>query len=115
MDKNTLIAMLLMGLVVFGFMWLQQPSEAELAEFQRQQDSIEAVQKAQKSLDVAAGNVDTLSTDEVTHLKSVLANMPEDNATINNEGVIISMKDGELNGTVTVGDTTVTWDERLLG
>ncbi len=111
MDKNTLIAMLLMGLVVFGFMWLQQPSEAELAEFQRQQDSIEAVQKAQKSLDVAAGNVDTLSTDEVTHLKSVLANMPEDNATINNEGVIISMKDGELNGTVTVGDTTVTWDE----
>ena len=111
MDKNTLIAMLLMGLVVFGFMWLQQPSEAELAEFQRQQDSIEAVQKAQKGLDVAAGNVDTLSTDEVTHLKSVLANMPEDNATINNEGVIISMKDGELNGTVTVGDTTVTWDE----
>ena len=111
MDKNTLIAMLLMGLVVFGFMWLQKPSEAEMAEYQRQLDSIEAVQKAQKSLDAAPGNVDTLSTDEVTHLKSVLANMPEGNATINNEGVILSMKDGELNGTVTVADTTVTWDE----
>ena len=111
MDKNTLIAMLLMGLVVFGFMWLQKPSEAEMAEYQRQLDSIEAVQKAQKSLDAAPGNVDTLSTDEVTHIKSVLANMPEGNATINNEGVILSMKDGELNGTVTVADTTVTWDE----
>ena len=111
MDKNTLIAMLLMGLVVFGFMWLQKPSEAEMAEYQRQLDSIEAVQKAQKSLDAAPGNVDTLSIDEVTHIKSVLANMPEGNATINNEGVILSMKDGELNGTVTVADTTVTWDE----
>ena len=34
MDKNTLIGMLLMGVVIFGFMWLQQPSEAELAERQ---------------------------------------------------------------------------------
>ena len=48
MDKNTFIAMLLMGLVVFGFMWLQQPSEAEMAEYQRQMDSIEAAQKAQQ-------------------------------------------------------------------
>ncbi len=103
--------MLLMGLVVFGFMWLQQPSEAEMAEYQRQLDSIEAVQKAQQRTDVTAGNVDTISAAEVTHLKSVLANMPEGNATINNEGVILSLKDGELNGTVTVADTTVTWDE----
>ena len=102
--------MLLMGLVVFGFMWLQKPSEAEMAEYQRQLDSIEAVQK-QQSLDVTAGNVDTLSTDEVTHLKNVLASMPEDNATINNEGVILALKDGQLTGTVTVADTTVTWDE----
>ena len=103
--------MLLMGLVVFGFMWLQQPSEAEMAEYQRQLDSIEAVQKAQQRTDVTAGNVDTISAAEVTHLKSVLANMPEGNATINNEGVILSLKDGELNGTVTVADTTVTWAE----
>ena len=37
--------------------------------------------------------------------------MPQGNAAINNEGVIISLKDGELSGTVTVADTTVTWDE----
>ena len=31
MDKNTLLGMLLMGAVIFGFMWLNKPSEEELA------------------------------------------------------------------------------------
>jgi YidC/Oxa1 family membrane protein insertase len=111
MDKNTLIGLLLMGVVIFGFMWLQKPSEAELAERQRQIDSIAAVQKAEQQRDRVAGAVDTLSTSDLAHLKSVLENMPADNATINNEGVILTLKDGQLAGTVTVGDTTVMWDE----
>ena len=111
MDKNTLIGLLLMGVVIFGFMWLQKPSEAELAERQRQIDSIAAVQKAEQQRDRVAGTVDTLSTSDLAHLKSVLENMPADNATINNEGVILTLKDGQLAGTVTVGDTTVMWDE----
>ena len=111
MDKNTVIGMLLMGLVIFGFMWLQQPSEAELAERQRQIDSIAAVQKAEQARDIAAGAVDTLSSSELAQLQSVLENMPQDNAVINNEGVMISLKDGKIAGTVTVADTTVQWDE----
>ena len=31
MDKNAIIGMLLMAAVIFGFMWLNQPSEEELA------------------------------------------------------------------------------------
>lgn len=111
MDKNTLIGMLLMGVVIFGFMWLNQPSEAELAERQRQMDSIAAVQAAEQHRDIAAGDVDTLSTAEMAHLQNVLESMPADNATINNEGVILSLKDGKISGTVTVADTTVQWDE----
>ena len=111
MDKNTLIGMLLMGLVIFGFMWLNKPSEAELAARQRQMDSIAAVQKAEQRQDVAPGVVDTLAAYELEHLQSVLENMPAENATINNEGVILSLKDGKIAGTVTVGDTTVQWDE----
>ena len=103
--------MLLMGLVVFGFMWLQKPSDAEMAEYQRQMDSIAAVQKEQEQKDIASGNVDTLASSEVAHLMTVLENMPAGNASINNEGVIISLKDGKLAGTVTVADTTVTMDE----
>ena len=111
MDKNTLIGMLLMGAVIFGFMWLQKPSEAELAERQRQLDSIAAVQQAEQRQSIAAGDVDTLSTDELSHLQSVFQNMPADNAVINNEGVVLALKDGAISGTVTVGDTTVQWDE----
>ena len=111
MDKNSLIGMLLMGVVIFGFMWLNQPSEAELAERQRELDSIAAVQQAEQQRSIAAGDVDTLSVDELAHLKSVLENMPKDNATINSEGVLLSLKDGKVAGTVTVGDTTVQWDE----
>ncbi len=103
--------MLLMGAVIFGFMWLNQPSEAELAERQRQIDSIAAVQKNNDRHALIAGNVDTLSSDDITLLTSVLKNLPAEHATINNEGVVLSLKDGKIDGTVTVADTTVTWDE----
>lgn len=103
--------MLLMAIVIFGTMWLQRPSEAEMAERQRQMDSIAAVQQEQERRDIAAGNVDTLSSAEMGHLHSVLESMPADNAVINNEGVLLSLKDGNITGTVTVGDTTLQWDE----
>ena len=115
MDKNTLIGMLLMGVVIFGFMWLNQPSEAEMAERQRQLDSIAAVQRDNDRQTLIAGNVDTLSADDITLLTNVLQNLPAEHASINNEGVVLSLKDGKINGTVSVADTTVTWDEVIAG
>ena len=41
MDKNTITGMLLMGAVIFGFMWLNQPSKEEI-ERQREAARIEA-------------------------------------------------------------------------
>ncbi|MBQ1584845.1 MAG: membrane protein insertase YidC, partial [Muribaculaceae bacterium] len=106
-----MIGMLLMGVVIFGFMWLNQPSEAEMAERQRQIDSIAAVQRANDRAAAVTGNVDTLSNDDLSLLTGVLQNLPADHATINNEGVVLSLKDGKIDGTITVADTTVTWDE----
>ena len=103
--------MLLMGVVIFGFMWLNQPSEAELAERQRQLDSIAAVQQQDNRQALIAGNVDTLSNEDKTLLMNVLQNLPADNAVINNEGVMLKLEGGDIAGTVTVGDTTVQWDE----
>ena len=103
--------MLLMGLVIFGFMWLQKPSEAEMAERQRQLDSIAAVEKAEQQRTIGEGNVDTLSTDELAHLKNVLEAMPAENATINSEGVALTLKDGTITGTVKVGEKDLDWDE----
>ena len=46
MNKNTAIGFLLMAAVLFGYMWLNQPSEADLAA-QRKQDSIATAIKAE--------------------------------------------------------------------
>ena len=43
MDRNTVIGMLLMGVVIFGFMWLNQPSEEELTR-RREQAITEAAE-----------------------------------------------------------------------
>jgi len=112
MDKNTLIGLLLMGLVVMGFYWLSKPSEAQLAEHQRQLDSIAALQQqTDRDIAVSSDVIDTLSVSDVARLTSVLENMPDGNAAINHEGVVLKLQDGNVTGTVTVGDTTVTWDE----
>ncbi len=47
MDRNTLIGMLLIGVVFIGFTWYNQPTEEELAEQKRLQDSITAVEEEQ--------------------------------------------------------------------
>ena len=44
MNKNTIIGFILMGLVLFGFSWYNQPSEKQI-NAQRKQDSIENVLK----------------------------------------------------------------------
>ena len=46
MNKNTAIGFLLMAAVLFGYMWLNQPSEADMAA-KRQQDSIATAMKAE--------------------------------------------------------------------
>jgi len=45
MNKDTLIGFLLIGLVLIGFSWYNQPSQEEMEAYQRQQDSIAAAQK----------------------------------------------------------------------
>ena len=45
MDKNTLLGLLMMGAVIFGFMWLNQPSEEELARQRQAQAELAAAQQ----------------------------------------------------------------------
>jgi YidC/Oxa1 family membrane protein insertase len=47
MDKNTIIGLLLIGIVFFGYIWWSQPSQEQLAEYARQ-DSIEMVKLQQE-------------------------------------------------------------------
>ena len=45
MNKDTLIGFVLIGIVLIGFSWWNQPSQEDIDVYQRQQDSIAAVQK----------------------------------------------------------------------
>jgi len=45
MNKDTLTGIVLMVLVLVGFAWWNQPSEEQMEEYQRQQDSIAAVER----------------------------------------------------------------------
>ena len=45
MNRDTLIGFLLIGLVLIGFSWYNQPSQEDMEAYQREQDSIEAVKQ----------------------------------------------------------------------
>lgn len=112
MDKNTITGMLLMMAVIFGFMWLNQPSEAELAQQKHIQDSIAA---AQKQAQANAQPAVMLSPDEVQQLTAVMAEQASDStrAGLNDGGVKLSLMDNKITGTVSVADTTLAFDDLL--
>ncbi len=45
MNRDTLIGFILIGVILVGFSWWNQPSQEQIEEYQRQQDSIAAVQR----------------------------------------------------------------------
>ncbi len=109
MDKNSITGMLLMCAVIFGFMWLNKPTEAQLAEQRRIQDSITQAQRLAAEKIAATAVVDTLTGDERSQLVALLAQHP-----IDADGVKLSLAtDGTIAGTVAAGDTAVAAAEVL--
>ena len=110
MDKNAIIGMLLMGVVIFGFMWLNQPSEAELA--QRRAAAEQAATEAamqQAEAGAAFGVTDTITAAEIATLKSTVmqfghaAGEGEKTVyTLINGGVSVTLQNGELLGSITL-------------
>lgn len=73
MDRNSITGLLLIGAIIIGFSFWMSPSEQEIKELQRKQDSIAAVKKQQEefktgvkqSIDSTAQNTDTTATVKV--------------------------------------------------
>ena len=65
MDKNTVIGFILIFVMIFGFNWLNRPSEEQLAEQQRMRDSIAAVNEAARieAIEMAAKEEERLKQD----------------------------------------------------
>ena len=113
--------MILMAAVIFGFMWLQQPSEEELAERRQRAEAQRVEAERQAEADAEArmnGNVDTISLAEVNTLRAAIqqfgvVDSTSNSMTLKGEGVEVAVKGDDLTGTIDVNGTTVAVAEAL--
>ena len=118
MDKNTLIGLLLMAGIIFGFMWLNQPSEEEIAAARAKQEQVlaeqerEAIAKAQE-----AARPDSVSADERNAVVSTIKKIGvADSAGVvrySTEEVNLVVSGDAISGTVAAADTVI-GIERLM-
>ena len=113
MDKNTLYGMLMMGLVIFGFMYLNKSDQEKLQqEMQQQTEQQQAKEAAEAARSLI---VDSISPAEVAGIPAILrkAGTPgaEGSATVRYTTPTVDLTyDGEnVGGTVNAGDTTLTY------
>lgn len=105
MDKNTLTGLMLMGLVIFGFMWLNKPSAEELERQRMEQQRIEA-EAAAKAADNADLTFDSITPAEVATVAATVRELGTTDTLTSTSRLRINHLDltvnaaGEVNGTV---------------
>ena len=109
-----------MGAIIFGFMWLQQPSQEELAARREQAEAqrIEAERQAKADEEMRMlGNVDTVSAGEVNMLRAAVIEYGAVDAngvkTLAADGVKVVLEGDDLNGTIEINGTSVSVAEAL--
>lgn len=128
MDRNTIIGMLMMGAVIFGFMWINQPTPEQLAEQRKETEAAKieasAKQDKNKAQDIITENVltDSLSANDIALLKSsirqygkaiVTDGVQEYKFAAND--VDITLAGDALRGTIKLPDTIVSINETING
>ncbi|WP_371136484.1 membrane protein insertase YidC [uncultured Duncaniella sp.] len=81
MDKNTLTGLLLMGLVIFGFMWLNKPSAEEL-ERQRQERARMEAESTQKAADLSDLTLDSITPAETASIAATIRELGQSDTLI---------------------------------
>ena len=105
MDKNTLTGLMLMGLVIFGFMWLNKPSAEELERQRMEQQRIEA-EAAAKAADNADLTFDSITPAEVATVAATVRELGTTDTLTSSSRLRINHLDltvnaaGEVSGTV---------------
>ena len=107
MDKNNLLGLLLMGAIIFGFMYINQPSDEEIAAAQKAQ--IEATQNNDSQKEEIA--IDSLTPNQVSKLVAMVKASGEaqndGTYTLATGNVDLRCDSTTLSGTVTVNNNTV--------
>ncbi len=74
MDKNTIIGFVIIALILIGFSQLNKPSDAEIAQQKRYNDSIALVQQTKAESEIAADKARTaVKTDSATALNDTVS------------------------------------------
>lgn len=113
MDKNTILGLLMMAAVVFGFMYLNKPSEEEIQAQKALQEQAERQKKLEaEAAERAALTFDSITPGETASLRQVIAAAGvADSAGRHNYSTSTARlsvdADGQLAGTVSALDTTV--------
>ena len=71
MDKNTIWGILLMGAVIFGFMWLNQPSAEQRAQMEKERQE-QLMAEQEKSTSSTLLTVDSVNAAEVAGIKGTV-------------------------------------------
>lgn len=117
MDKNTIIGLCLMFLVIMGFTWLNQPSEEELAAAKAQQEQTSKSATKKETTDVSPIVADTLSADDINRLKSSIrlygrqsANADADSYTLTSDDACLTLNGETVTGTIKVNGKDVDFE-----
>lgn len=112
MDKNTLWGLLLMGAVILGFMYINQPSAEERARMERERQE-QLARETQKSPEVNTLTIDSVSEAERLNIISTVKSLGTTDSATNittlaNGPVRLQLNAaGELSGVVTANNTPV--------
>lgn len=123
MDKNTLLGLLLMGGIILGFMWLNQPSAEEIErQRQAQAEQLAAQQQAiEQSQQQNVLKVDSLTPTELALLAPTIRQYGTPDAvnanvyTLGIHNVNLILEGDHVTGTVTVGDSIVDVSDIISG
>ena len=99
MDKNTIIGLLLMMAVIFGFNILFAPSEEEIA--QQKQEQVASNQDKKDSGDKQVAT-DSLSANDFAKLKENLKNYGGDSAVIKTDDLQVALVDGKVKASLNI-------------
>jgi len=105
MDKNSLTGLLLMGLVIFGFMYLNRPSAEELERQRLEREKMETMEQ-QKSAATVLLTLDSITAAEASSIAATVRELGTTDSltgatTLNVDNVNISLaSDNTLTGTV---------------
>lgn len=120
MDKNTLTGLIMMGVLIFGFMWLNNSKQKEIQ--QQQQEQAEAAAKAEAGKTPVLG-ADSLSTAEIAAVPAIMREtgartVGADSVaryTYSTSKVALTYDGNAVSGTVTTADTVIPYEAVATG